>query len=94
MDRRRVSDTWEQGDPYERYVGRWSRAVAPRFLSWLGIENGRKWLDLGCGTGALSAAILDHCAPSSVVGVDPSDGFLAKARENLAGRGEHPENSA
>jgi hypothetical protein len=33
----RVSDTWEQGDPYEQYVGRWSRRVAPRFLSWLDI---------------------------------------------------------
>jgi len=94
MDRRRVSDTWEQGDPYERYVGRWSRAVAPRFLSWLGIQHRRKWLDVGCGTGALSAAILDQCTPSSVVGVDPSEGFLEKARENLAGRAQLRQGSA
>ena len=86
MDNRQVSDTWDRGDPYEQYVGRWSRRVAPLFLSWLGIPAGRRWLDVGCGTGALCAAIVDHCAPSSVAGVEPSEGFLRTAREHLAGR--------
>lgn len=81
-----VSDVWERGSPYERYVGRWSRRVAPRFLSWLEIPADRRWLDVGCGTGALSAAILDKCSPASVAGVEPSEGFLKTARENLAGR--------
>jgi len=82
----RVSDTWERGDPYERYVGRWSRRLAPRFLSWLAVPEGRRWLDVGCGTGALCAAILEHCAPASLAGVEPSEGFLGSARQNLAGR--------
>lgn len=86
MDREQVSDTWERGNPYERYVGRWSRQVAPLFLSWLRVPSGRRWVDVGCGTGALSAAILDHCSPASVTGVEPSEGFLKTARENLAGR--------
>lgn len=86
MDQRQVSDTWERGDPYEQYVGRWSRRVAPLFLSWLSIPAGRRWLDVGCGTGALCAAIVDHCSPSSVAGVEPSAGFLKKAKEQLAGR--------
>ena len=86
MDPGQVSDTWERGSPYERYVGRWSRRVAPPFLSWLGIPAGRRWLDVGCGTGALAAAIVDRCSPSSVAGVEPSDGFLKAAQENLAGR--------
>jgi SAM-dependent methyltransferase len=86
MDHGRVSDTWERGDPYEEYVGRWSRRVAPRFLSWLGIPAGRRWLDVGCGTGALCAAIADRCSPSSVAGVEPSEGFLRAAGERLAGR--------
>lgn len=83
---RPVSDTWERGDPYERYVGRWSRRVAPPFLSWMGGPSGRRWLDVGCGTGALCAAILDCCSPSWVAGVEPSEGFLDRARNHLAGR--------
>jgi SAM-dependent methyltransferase len=94
MDNRQVSDTWERGDPYEQYVGRWSRRVAPLFLSWLNIPAGRKWLDVGCGTGALCAAIVDHCSPSSVVGVEPSEGFLKTARESLAGRAAFHRGSA
>ena len=83
---RRVSDTWERGSPYERYVGRWSRRVAPLFLSWLSVPAGRRWLDVGCGTGALCAAIADRWAPLSTTGVEPSEGFLQTAMENLAGR--------
>jgi SAM-dependent methyltransferase len=79
----RVTDTWEQGSPYERYVGRWSRQVAPRFLAWLGEPPGRRWLDVGCGTGALAGEVLASCAPASVAGVEPSDGFRATARANL-----------
>jgi len=86
MAANQVSDTWERGSPYERYVGRWSRRVAPQFLSLLNVPGGRRWLDVGCGTGALCAAIADRCSPASVTGVEPSLGFLESARENLAGR--------
>ena len=86
MDRKPVSDTWESGDPYEQYVGRWSRRVAPAFLAWLAVPAGRRWLDVGCGTGALSAAILDHCAPASLTAIEPSEGFLETARRHLAPR--------
>src|SRR3990170_6511152 len=84
MDHQQVSDTWERGSPYEQYVGRWSRRVAPLFLSWLGIPAGRRWLDVGCGTGALCAAIADRCSPAAVAGVEPSEGFLKTAKQNLA----------
>lgn len=94
MAHTQVSDTWERGSPYEQYVGRWSRQVAPLFLEWLGIPAGRKWLDVGCGTGALCAAIVDRCSPSSVAGVEPSEGFLETAKENLAGRAALHQGSA
>jgi SAM-dependent methyltransferase len=81
-----VSDAWERGDPYERYVGRWSRQVAPLFLRWLNAPAGARWLDVGCGTGALCAAILDTGAPSAVTGIEPSQGFLESAKRQLAGR--------
>jgi SAM-dependent methyltransferase len=86
MSHENISDSWERGDPYEEYVGRWSRRVAPLFLSWLNIPAGRRWLDVGCGTGALCAAILEYCSPSSVTGIEPSGGFLEAAVRNLAGR--------
>jgi len=94
MNQKQVSDTWERGSPYEQYVGRWSRQVAPPFLSWLGLPAGRKWLDVGCGTGALCAAIVDHCAPASVAGVEPSEGFLKTAKENLGDRATLHQGSA
>jgi len=93
-DGKQASDTWERGNPYEQYVGRWSRCVAPPFLSWLEVPAGRRWLDVGCGTGALCAAILDRCAPASVAGVEPSAGFLRTANENLAGRAALRQGSA
>ncbi len=81
-----ISDSWERGSPYEQYVGRWSRRVAPEFLAWLHMPGGKRWLDVGCGTGALCAAIADTCAPSSLIGVDPSEGFLKSAGANLSHR--------
>ena len=81
-----VADTWERGSPYEQYIGRWSRKITPSFLSWLSQPAGKRWLDIGCGTGALSAAVLDLCAPGSLIGVEPSEGFLKLAAQNLGSR--------
>jgi SAM-dependent methyltransferase len=78
-------DNWQLGNPYERYVGRWSRRIAPVFLSWLDVPPGKRWLDTGCGTGALSSAIVEGCSPAAVTGVDPSEGFLKIAKERLPG---------
>ena len=86
MDAMPISDSWERGSPYEKYVGRWSRQVAPKFLAWLHVPEAQRWLDVGCGTGALCAAIAEGCAPSSLIGVDPSEGFLKSAAANLGGR--------
>jgi SAM-dependent methyltransferase len=81
-----VTDVWLRADPYERYMGRWSRRLAPLFLAWLAVPHGQRWLDVGCGTGALSQAIVDQAEPASLVGIDASHGFVCQARANLAGR--------
>ncbi|ONI90382.1 SAM-dependent methyltransferase [Actinosynnema sp. ALI-1.44] len=73
-------EVWAVGNSYENYVGRWSRSVAREFVKWLAVSAGGRWLDVGCGTGALSAVVLATAEPAEVVGVDPSEGFLATAR--------------
>ncbi len=75
---------WAVGSAYERYIGRWSRLVAREFLAWLAVPAGRRWLDVGCGTGALSRTILEHGAPSTVVGIDASAGFVDHARSQVS----------
>ena len=78
------TDTWDSGDAYEPYVGRWSRLVAREFLGWLEVPPGGRWLDVGCGTGALAETILALAAPREVVGIDPSPAYVAFARDRLS----------
>lgn len=77
-------DVWASGEAYEPYVGRWSRPVAREFVRWLGVPAGRRWLDVGCGTGALCEVILEHASPRDVTGIDPSAGFVSFAQHKLA----------
>ena len=82
----RPSDSWNAGDPYELYVGRWSHFVASEFVAWLNLPPSLRWLDVGCGTGALTAVIAEMCQPARLIGIDPSEGFLAKARARLGNK--------
>lgn len=75
--------TWVNSDAYEQFVGRWSALVAPEFLKWLDVKPNLRWLDVGCGTGVLTQAILENESPSAVVGIDPNQGFLDYAREHI-----------
>jgi SAM-dependent methyltransferase len=79
-------EVWAAGDAYEPFIGRWSRPVARELVAWLGVGGGGAWLDVGCGTGALSQAVLDMADPAAVVCLDPSVGFVAYARAQLADR--------
>lgn len=76
-------ESWKLGHSYEPYVGRWSRLVARRFVEWLGVAEGGRWIDVGCGTGALAETILALSRPTSILGVDASEGFVAFAREAI-----------
>jgi SAM-dependent methyltransferase len=76
-------DRWLAGDAYEAYMGRWSRQVARAFVEWLHQPPSACWLEVGCGTGALTSAICDLCSPASVTACDPSATFIEHARRSL-----------
>ena len=80
------SDTWANAGAYEAYVGRWSRLVARELLDWLALPPGGHWLDVGCGTGALTELIVRQAQPAAVTGVDPAEAFIAYAREHVQDR--------
>jgi len=76
-------DAWSAGDAYDAYMGRWSRPLAREFLAWLEPKPSAHWLEVGCGTGALTSAVCEICAPVSVVACDPSAAFVAHARSRI-----------
>lgn len=77
------SNKWDHGGRYESYVGRWSRSVARGFLGWVGQPSGADWLDVGCGTGALTESILALCEPRAVTGIDTSAGYVDFANAHV-----------
>jgi SAM-dependent methyltransferase len=76
----RLTDVWAFGAAYEPYIGRWSRLVAREFLTWLDVAPNADWLDIGCGSGALTETILACAAPARIGAVDASPAFVAYAR--------------
>ena len=72
-------------DAYDRFMGRYSVVLAPRFADAVGIEPGRSALDVGCGPGALTKELVQRLGPEAVAAVDPSEPFVTAARERLSG---------
>jgi SAM-dependent methyltransferase len=83
MSDQQPADRWSNGDAYEAYVGRWSRLVARAFIAWLGVDDHLCWLDVGAGTGALSAVIAAADDPREIVGVDASADYVEDARRRV-----------
>lgn len=78
-----MRDTWNSGQPYEAFMGRWSSLMSEKMLIWVDPVRDRTWLDVGCGTGALSANILRSCSPSDLTAVDLSEAFVETAQKRL-----------
>jgi ubiquinone/menaquinone biosynthesis C-methylase UbiE len=76
-----VRQVFDDSAGYERFMGRWSRAVGEIFLDWIGAAPQLEWLDVGCGTGIFTELVVNRCQPSRVTGVDP-----AQAQIDLAAR--------
>lgn len=74
------TESWAVGDAYDPFIGRWSRRIASEFVRWLPREDGRSWLELGCGTGALTQTVLEMAAPAIVFASDRSPGYVQYAR--------------
>jgi SAM-dependent methyltransferase len=79
-------DGWTAGEAYEHYMGRWSRPLARAFVSWLAPTPGAHWLEVGCGTGALTSAVCDLADPASLVACDPSESFVGHAVKTVSDR--------
>jgi len=76
--------TFTDATAYENFMGRWSRAVAPHFLRWMDPQRRARWLDVGCGTGILTEALLHLCEPASVMGIDSAAPQVDHASRTLA----------
>jgi SAM-dependent methyltransferase len=74
---------FDDGAAYERLMGRWSLLAGERFLEWIDVPTGARWLDVGCGNGAFTELVVARCRPACVQAFDPSPGQLAYARQRL-----------
>lgn len=77
------TDSWTSGNPYERFMGRWSILVARKFLEWLAVPPDRRWLDVGCGTGSLTKQILELSQPVDILSIDSSLDFISYAHQTI-----------
>lgn len=76
-------EKWDNTSGYEMYVGRWSKLISQDFVDWLSPQSKLKWLEIGCGTGALTKVIIEKCSPAYLLAIDNSDHYLVKAMENV-----------
>ena len=72
-------------EQYDRFMGRYSAPLAPRFADFAGITAGHCVLDVGCGPGALTGELTRRLRPDAVCAVDPSASFVAAVAERFPG---------
>ena len=72
-----------RAEAYRRFMGRYSEPLAGRFAALADLRPPRTALDVGCGTGALTAELVGRLGAGAVSAVDPSDTFVAAARARL-----------
>jgi SAM-dependent methyltransferase len=78
-------DLFLQGDAYERFMGRWSRRLAPRLVNFAAVAAQDSILDVGSGTGALTFAIAEAVPTANVTGIDPSSAYVREGQAHASG---------
>ena len=73
------------GDKYDRFMGRYSRELAPRFIEFAGLDSEMAVVDVGCGPGALTERLVERTGANNIAAADPSEPFVAAARERAPG---------
>jgi SAM-dependent methyltransferase len=81
-----MMDLFAGSNAYERFMGRWSRQLAPRLVRFAAIAPRARFLDCGAGTGARASAILETVPDARVVGVDPSSAYVRAAHARTPDR--------
>ncbi len=72
-------------DAYDRYMGRYSRLLAPLFADFVRLGHEWRVLDVGCGPGALTSELASRVRADRVAGADPSPGFVSACAERVPG---------
>jgi SAM-dependent methyltransferase len=72
-------------DAYDRFMGRYSVPLASQLADFAGVAAGQRVLDVGCGPGALTTELVRRLGAANVAAVDPSEPFVAAARERHPG---------
>jgi len=78
-----MNDSWQSGNSYNLFMGRWSALISQKFLAWLAIPPSQKWLDLGCGPGTVTKLILENHQPSEIIAIDSSSHFISHAQQTI-----------
>jgi SAM-dependent methyltransferase len=63
-------------DAYDRFMGRYSARLSPQLADLAGVAAGQRALDVGCGSGMLTAELVERLEARSVAAVDPSERFV------------------
>lgn len=74
-------------DAYDRFMGRYSRPLAPQLADLACVRAGQRALDVGCGPGALTSDLVARLGGAAVTAVDPSEPFVQAARRRHEGAG-------
>ena len=78
-----MTTTWAGAEGYDQLMGRWSSRLAPLLIEFADVKDGDQVLDMGCGTGSLTRALLEHLPQSEVVGLDPASPYIEYAGQRL-----------